>query len=185
MLSLKKQSSYSWERSGLRKIQFDALKKGEKVGFQLGGEGQRTEIVSVKDGTQSYWKGVKKGYRIVSVNGTKVDAITVRTAVKEALCSGSGFTVGMSTGEPKDDEKKSSKSKPSRTKAKTKAAPKVSKKPKVAVDDSKEEIVVVQGYNDEKPIVDNGEFFYQDEVDIGGWFAGDDQGSDYVPIEKR
>jgi len=45
--------------------------------------------------------------------------------------------------------------------------------------------VVVQGYNDEKPIVDNGAFFYQEEVDVGGWFAGDDQDSDYMPIEKR
>merc|ERR1719376_813166 len=157
---------------------------GEKIGFVLGGDGHRQEIVLVKEGTQSYWKGVKKGYRIVSVNGTKVNAITVKTAIREACRSGSAFNVGMSTGTPTNDAKKSSKSKPSRAsvKAKTKAAQKESKQPEAAVDDSKEEIVVVQGYNDEKPIVDNGVFFYQEELDVGGWFAGD-QDSDYMPIE--
>jgi len=183
-LKLKKQSSYSWERSGIRKIQFDALKAGEKIGFSLGGDGHRQEIMSVREGTQSYWKGVKVGYIVVSVNGTKVDAITVKTAIKEACKSGSTFNVGMSTGTPTEAAKKSTKSKSSRTsvKAKAKEVRKVSKKSAAVLDDSKEE-VVEQGYNDEKPIVDNGSFFYQDEVDVGGWFAGD-QDAEYVPIAK-
>jgi len=185
MLSLKKQSSYSWERSGVRKIQFEALKVGEKIGFSLGGEGHRREIMSIKEGTQSYWKGVSKGYVIVSVNGTKVDDITVKTALRDACQSGSAFTVGMSTGAPIEAVEKPSKSKAPRTSVKQerKAAPKESKKPAVVADDSKEE-VVEQGYTDGKPIVDNGSFFYQDEIDVGGWFAGD-QDAEYVPIGKR
>jgi len=189
MASGKKRSSYSWDRSGVRKIQFKALKQKEKIGFSLGGDGKRTEIVSVKEGTQSYWKGVEKGYCIVSVNGTKVDAITVKTAIKSACQSGKDFTIGMSTGLPTDALKVNTKPKAERSssrakKNKKRAEPKVAKKRVAAVDDSKEE-EVIQGYNDSKPIVDKGTFFYQDEVDVGGWFAGDDQVDDYMPIERR
>jgi len=184
MASPKKRSSYSWDRSGVRVIQFKAMKAGEKIGFALGGDGQRQEIVSVKEGTQSYWKGVKKGYVIVSVNGVKVDAITVKSAVKEACASGMKFNIGMSTGAPiEGTAKRSSKTRSSRTSyaRKKKAAPKTAKK-RTTVEESKEEIV--QGYKDEKPIIDNGTFFYQDEIDVG-WFAGDNDESDYVPIERR
>jgi len=185
MAAHKKRSSYSWDLSGIRKVQFKPLKAGEKIGFGLGGDGQRLEIVSVKEGTQAYWKGVKKGYKIVSVRGVKVDAITVKSAIKGACTSGDSFVVSMATGGPikADDEKKVSKAKPKRTSriAKKKAA-KAAMKPKAAVDDSKEEIV--QGYQDEKPIIDQGHFFYQDEVDVGGWFAGDDHADEYVPLSK-
>jgi len=185
MASKKKRSSYSWDRSGIRKVQFKALSSGEKIGFVLGGDGKRTEIVSVKEGTQSYWKGVEKGYKIVSVNGTKVDAITVKTAIRDASRTGKSFTIGMSTGIPTDALKPTKpKAERSNSRAKKKAVPKVAKKRVAAVDDSKEEMKV-QGYNDEKPIVDKGTFLYQDEVDVGGWFAGDDQDSDYMPIGKR
>jgi len=188
MASPRKSSSFSWDRSGVRVIQFKAMKAGEKIGFALGGDGQRQEIVSVKEGTQSYWKGVKKGYSIVSVNGVKVNAITVKSAVKEACASGVKFNIGMSTGAPAaGTAKRSSKARASRSSrtsyaAKKKAAPKTTKK-RTAVDESKEE--VVEGYKDEKPIIDNGTFFYQDEVDAGGWFAGDNEESDYAPIERR
>jgi len=185
MASPRKSSSFSWDRSGVRVIQFKAMKAGEKIGFGLGGDGQRQEIVSVKEGTQSYWKGVKKGYIIVSVNGVKVDAITVKSAVKEACASGMKFNIGMSTGAPAaGTAKRSSKARSSRTSyaAKKKRASKTTKK-RTAVDELKEE--VVEGYKDEKPIIDNGTFFYQDEVDVGGWFAGDNEESDYVPIERR
>jgi len=186
-LQLKKRSSYSWDRSGVRKVQFDALKAGEKIGFSLGGDGQRQEIMSVKEGTQSYWKGIKKGYVIVSVNGIKVDAITVKTAIRDACKSGSSFNVGMSTGTPLEVVKKPSKSKLSRRlsdRAKPKPAKKVIKEPILPADDSKEE-EKAQGYNDEKPIIDNGEFYFQEEVDIGGWFAGDEDAVDYTPIAKN
>jgi len=185
MASHKKKSSYSWDRSGVRKIQFKALKKGEKIGFGLGGDGQRQEIVSVKDGTQAYWKGVKIGYKIVSVNGVKVDAITVKTAIKDACTLGKSFNVGMSTGEKLDlAEKKVSDVKAKRTSKapKKNKASRAAKKPAANVDDSKEEIP--QGYEDEKPIIDNGEFVYQDELDVGGWFAGDEHADEYVPVEK-
>jgi len=185
MATHKKKSSYSWDRSGVRQIQFKALKAGEKIGFGLGGDGQRQEIVSVKDGTQAYWKGVKTGYKIVAVNGVKVDAITVKSAIKNACSLGQGFVVGMSTGEIiKLDDKKVSKVKAKRTSkaAKKSRAPRSAKKPATNVDESKEEIP--QGYEDEKPIVDNGEFNYQEETDVGGWFAGDDQADDYIPVDK-
>jgi len=185
MAAHKKRSSYSWDRSGLRQIQFKALKKGEKIGFGLGGDGQRLEIVSVKEGTQAYWKGVNKGYKVVSVNNVKVDAITVKAAIKGACTSGGNFTVCMATGKPMqaDDEKKVSIAKPKRViKRGSKWGVKANKKRPV-VDDSKEEIVV-QGYQDEKPIIDKGDFFYQDEVDAGGWFAGDEQADEYIPVEK-
>jgi len=185
-LQVKKRSSYSWDRSGVRKVQFDALKAGEKIGFSLGGDGQRQEIVSVKEGTQSYWKGIKKGYVIVSVNGIKVDAITVKTAIRDACKSGSSFNVGMSTGTPLEAIKKPSKSKSRRLseRAKAKPAKKVVKEPILPADDSKEE-GKAQGYNDEKPIIDNGAFYFQEEVDIGGWFAGDEDADDYTPIAKQ
>merc|ERR1719193_2118904 len=96
--SSKSRTSYSWDRSGIRSVHFKALKLGEKVGFTLGGEGHRQEITSVKEGTQSYWKGVKKGYMVVSVNGAQVDAITVKTALQNAFSLGA-FNVGMITGE--------------------------------------------------------------------------------------
>lgn len=185
MASHKKKSSYSWDRSGIRKIQFKALGAGEKIGFGLGGDGQRQEIVSVKDGTQAYWKGVKTGYKIVAVNGVNVDAITVKTAIKDACSSGKEFVVAMATGEIiKLDEKKVSKVKEKRTSrvAKKSRAPRAAKKPAANVEESKEE--VPKGYEDEKPIVDNGEFTYQEEMDVGGWFAGDDQADEYIPVEK-
>jgi len=184
-LQLKKRSSYSWDRSGIRKVQFDALKAGEKIGFSLGGDGQRQEIVSVKDGTQSYWKGIKKGYVIVSVNGVKVDAITVKTAVRDACKSGSSFNVGMTTGTPTEAVKKPSKSKSSRLSQRAKAKPvrKVIKEPIIAADSKEEE--KAQGYNDEKPIIDKGTFDFQEELDIGGWFAGDEDVDDYEPISIR
>jgi C-terminal processing protease CtpA/Prc len=188
MASGKKRSNYSWDRSGIRKITFKALKKGEKIGFSLGGDGKRREIISVKEGTQSYWKGVKIGYTIVSVNGTKVDDITVKTAIKSACQSGKDFTIGMSTALPTDAFKMKNQSKPerssSRAKKKERAQPKIAKKRVANVDDSKEE-VVVQGYNDSKPIIDQGTFSYQDEVDIGEWFTADDQDDDYMPIARR
>jgi len=188
MATHKKQSSYSWDRSGIRSIKFKALKAGEKIGFGLGGDGKRQEIVTVRDGTQAYWKGIKTGYKVVSVNGVKVNAITVKTAIKEACTSGRDFTVGMSTGIPlqADDEKKVSKVKAKRASnapKKGKKAPKAAKKPQVAVDDEKEE--KAQGYVDEKPIIDKGDFVYQDEVDIGGWFAGDEHEDEYIPVERR
>jgi len=179
-------SSFSWERSGVRQIQFKAMRAGEKVGFSLGGDGQRQEIMSVKEGTQAYWKGVKKGYIVVSVNGVKVNSITVKSAIKDACRSGSKFNVGMSTGKPVKEAagKRASKTKSKRKSyaAKKKAAPNVGKK-ESTIEESKED--VAEAYKDEKPIIDNGEFFYQDEVDVGGWFAGDDQESDYVPIKRR
>jgi len=139
----------------------------------------------VREGTQSYWKGIKKGYVVVAVNGIKVDAITVKTAIRDACKSGSKFTVSMSTGAPTEAVKKPSKSKPSPSSARTKPkpAPKVNKKPAPAEDSKDEE--VAQRYKDEKPIIDNGTFFYQDEVDIGGWFASDEQDGDYLPIVRR
>jgi len=184
-LQLKKRSSYSWDRSGIRKVQFDALKAGEKIGFSLGGDGHRQEIVSVKEGTQSYWKGIKTGYVIVSVNGVKVDAITVKTAIRDACKSGSSFNVGMSTGTPTEAVKKPSKSRSSRLSERSKAKParKVIKEP-ILADDSKEE-EKAQGYNDEKPIIDKGTFDFQEELDIGGWFAGDEDVDDYEPISIR
>jgi len=184
-LQVKKRSSYSWDRSGIRKVQFDALKTGEKIGFSLGGDGQRQEIVSVKDGTQAYWKGIKTGYVIMSVNGVKVDAITVKTAIRDACKSGSSFSVGMSTGTPTEAVKKPSKSRSSRLSQRSKAKParKLIKEP-IMADDSKEE-ENVQGYNDEKPIIDNGTYDFQEELDIGGWFAGDEDVDDYTPISKR
>jgi len=185
-LQLKKRSSYSWDRSGIRKVQFDALKAGEKIGFSLGGDGQRQEIVSVKDGTQSYWKGIKTGYVIVSVNGIKVDAITIKTAIRDACKSGRSFTVGMSTGAPTEAVKKPSKSRSLRlsARAKVKPATKVISEPELATDDLKDE-EKEQGYNDGKPIIDNGTFDFQEEMDIGGWFAGDQDVEDYTPIAKR
>jgi len=201
-LAVKKRSSYSWDRSGVRKIQFKALKANEKIGFSLGGDGKRPEIATVKEGTQSYWKGVEKGYCIVAVNGTKVDSITVKTAVRDACRSGKNFTIAMSTGLPSDIRKstsdlrkstsdlRKSSSKPkaerSSSRAKKRSAPKAAKKKRAAapVDDQKEE-VKEQGYNDEKPIIDKGEFTYQDDMDVGGWFDGEDPGSDYTPIARR
>jgi len=185
-LQLKKRSSYSWDRSGIRKVQFDALKAGEKIGFSLGGDGHRQEIVSVKEGTQSYWKGIKTGYVIVSVNGVKVDAITVKTAIRDACKTGSSFTVGMSTGTPTEAVKKPSKSRSSRLsgRAIVKPAKKVIKEPVLAADNLKDE-EKAQGYHDTKPIIDNGTFDFQEEVDIGGWFAGDQDLDDYTPIAKR
>jgi len=185
-LQLKKRSSYSWDRSGIRKVQFDAMKAGEKIGFSLGGDGHRQEIVSVKEGTQSYWKGIKTGYVIVSVNGIKVDAITVKTAIRDACKSGRSFNVGMSTGTPTEAIKKPAKSKSSRLsgRAKVKPATKVMKEPALGSDDLKEE-EKAQGYNDGKPIIDLGTFDFQEEVDIGGWFAGDEDADDYTPIAKR
>jgi len=185
-LQLKKRSSYSWDRSGIRKVQFDALKAGEKIGFSLGGDGHRQEIVSVKEGTQSYWKGIKTGYVIVSVNGIKVDAITVKTAIRDACKSGSSFNVGMSTGTPTEAVKKPSKNKSSSRlsgRVKVKPAAKI-KEPVLPAEDSKEE-EKAQGYNDEKPIIDNGAYDFQEELDIGGWFAGDEDAEDYTPIAKR
>jgi len=187
-LAVKKRSSYSWDRSGVRKIQFKALKANEKIGFSLGGDGKRPEIATVKEGTQSYWKGVEKGYCIVAVNGTKVDSITVKTAVRDACRSGKDFTIAMSTGLPSDTLKSSTKPKAHRSssRAKKRSAPKAAKKKRAAapVDDQKEE-VKEQGYNDEKPIIDKGEFTYQDDMDVGGWFDGEDPGSDYTPIARR
>lgn len=186
----KKRSNYSWDRSGVRKIQFKALKANEKIGFSLGGDGKRLEIATVKEGTQSYWKGVEKGYCIVSVNGSKVNSITVKTAIRDACRSGKDFTILMSTGLPSDALKSSSKMKPkaerSSSRAKKRSAPKASKKKRAAgpADDQKDD-VKEQGYTDEKPIIDKGEFHYQDEVDIGGWFDGEDPESDYTPIKRR
>jgi len=186
MPSPKKQSSFSWDRSGERQIHFKALKVGEKIGFGLGGDGHRQEVVFVKEGTQAYWKGVKKGYVVTSVNGVKVDAITVKSAIKEACSSMRKFNVGMSTGQPAPARavKRASKTKSRQSygTAKKKVAPQVAKK-RAARDDSKEEDV--QDFKDEKPIIDNGSFFYQEEVDLGEWFAGDDEVNEYQPVERR
>lgn len=96
--SPRKVASYSWEIEGsdyVRKIVFKALKQDEKLGFGLGGKGQRTEVVCVREGTQSYWKGLQKGYRVVTVNGNEVNDITVKASIFDVASSGENFSIGF------------------------------------------------------------------------------------------
>jgi len=94
----KKEATFSWEIEGsdyVRKICFKPLKKGEKIGFGLGGKGQRTEVVVIRNGTQAYWKGVLKGYLVATVNGKEVNDITVSSALQDAVTSGKDFVIGF------------------------------------------------------------------------------------------
>jgi len=96
--SPRKVASYSWEIEGsdyTRKIAFKALKAGEKLGFGLGGEGKRTEVVFVRDGTQSYWKGLQKGYKVITVNGNEVNDITVKSSIFDVTSGTKDFTIGF------------------------------------------------------------------------------------------
>merc|ERR1719193_3069853 len=75
----KKVTSFSWEIEGsdyIRQIACKPLKDDEKIGFGLGGKGQRTEVVVVRVGTQAYWAGVLVGYKVINVNKKSVDDIS-------------------------------------------------------------------------------------------------------------
>jgi len=94
----KKPSSFTWEIAGsdyVRHISFKKLRADEKVGFGLGGKGQRCEVVHVAGNTQADWRGVKKGYKVTAVNGQNVTDITVTPALRDALASGKDFTIDM------------------------------------------------------------------------------------------
>jgi len=96
--SPQKVTSYSWEIEGsdyIRNVVFKALKDGEKLGFGLGGKGKRTEIVVIREGSQSYWKGIKKGYKVVTVNGNEIDDITVKASIYDVTSSDKDFTIGF------------------------------------------------------------------------------------------
>jgi len=191
--SHKKQASFSWERKGkgssnVRNVNFKALKKGEKIGFGLGGEGKRQEVVSVREGTQSYWKGVLKGYKIVTVNGKTVDAITIKSAIRGACSSGKDFVVGMQVPgmkATKDDCKTSPderKNSSSRSKVPKTYGRKAKKRPQKTKEVSEKK--VVEDYIDERPIIDNGANF-QENADDGNFFMGEDEDAEeYVPIKR-
>jgi len=97
-IKIKSPRALSWEIEGsdyIRNVAFKALKEGEKLGIGLGGKGQRTEVVVVREGTQSYWKGIKKGYKILTVNSNDVNAITVKSSIQGCATSGKNFTIGF------------------------------------------------------------------------------------------
>merc|ERR1719285_1147542 len=94
----KKVTSFSWEIEGsdyVRQIAFKPLKDDEKIGFGLGGEGQRTEVVVVRVGTQAYWAGVLVGYKVINVNKKAVDDISATSAIQDAISSGKEFSIGF------------------------------------------------------------------------------------------
>jgi len=177
--SPRKVASFSWEIEGsdyVRKIVFKALKHDEKLGFGLGGKGQRTEVVLVREKTQSYWKGLQKGYKVVSVNGREVNDITVKASIADAASSGKDFTMcflvpdkpdwpdkekdGVSaiadeTGLPADDQPKE-------------------KKEDIPIEEEAKAIT------DDKPIIDNG--IDEDTKDEKG--ADDDTDEEYEKIMK-
>jgi len=183
-MSPRKVASYSWEIEGsdyVRKVAFKALKAGEKLGFGLGGEGQRTEVVFVRDGTQSYWKGIQKGYKVVNVNGNEINDITVKPLVSEATRSGKDFTIGFLVPNKPDwaDKEKDGV----RALADGSGLP-ADDQPL----DKKEDIPIeeeVKAIEDDKPIIDNGKDEDTKE-DAGEGFSGaaEDTDEEYESIMK-
>merc|ERR1719510_1466587 len=79
----------------MRSMQFKPLKKDEKIGFALGGKGKRCEVDGVRENSQAYWKGIKKGYKVVKVNDKEATDITVKTLLAD-VCNGSRpFSITM------------------------------------------------------------------------------------------
>jgi len=184
LTSPKKVASYSWEIEGsdyVRKVTFKALKSGEKLGFGLGGKGQRTEVVFVRDGTQSYWKGLQKGYKVVNVNGNEINDITVKPSISEATSSGKDFTIAFLVPNKPDwaDKEKDG----IRALADDSGLP-ADDQPL----DKKEDIPIeeeVKAIEDNKPIIDNGKDEDTKEGDGEGVFgAAEDTDEEYESIMK-
>jgi len=184
LTSPKKVASYSWEIEGsdyVRKVTFKALKSGEKLGFGLGGKGQRTEVVFVRDGTQSYWKGLQKGYKVVNVNGNEINDITVKPSISEATSSGKDFTIAFLVPNKPDwaDKEKDG----IRALADDSGLP-ADDQPL----DKKEDIPIeeeVKAIEDNKPIIDNGKDEDTKEDDGEGVFgAAEDTDEEYESIMK-
>jgi len=183
-ISPRKAASYSWEIEGsdyVRKVTFKALKSGEKLGFGLGGKGQRTEVVFVRDGTQSYWKGLQKGYKVVNVNGNEINDITVKPLISDATSSGKDFTISFLVPNRPDwaDKEKDGV----RALADDSGIP-ADDKPL----DKKEDIPIekeVKAIEDEKPIIDNGKDEDTKQDDGEGVFgAAEDTDEEYESIMK-
>lgn len=183
----KKGSSFSWQIKGsknVRNISFKAKNKTEKIGFRLGSQGKRLEIVNVRDGTQSYWKGVLKGYKIVNVNGKLVDAITIKSAIREAWASGKTFNIGFKVPglETSDDDSKANTARPVKKASKKKQKPRNTRKI-----DEDNEVKVREEYIDETPIIDHG-VIYKERADDEGFFFAEEKDNDdepYVPLKNR
>jgi len=94
---LKKKKNFSWDKTDkrLRKIIFKALQKDEKLGLELGLGDKCLDVVAVREGSPAYWKGVEKGYKMVSVNKVAVSVDTVKAALRNACTSGKDFTMVM------------------------------------------------------------------------------------------
>jgi len=185
LASPKKVASYSWEIEGsdyTRKILFKALKDGEKVGFGLGGKGQRTEVVFVRNGTQSYWKGLQKGYKVVTVNGLEVNDITVKSSIFDAASSGKDFTIGFLVPNKPDwaDNDKDGVS----ALADDSGPPADDQPNEKKVDLPIEEEVKVSA--DDKPIIDKGkdEDTKEENKDEGIFGAADDTDEEFETIMK-
>jgi len=184
-LSPRKVASYSWEIEGsdyVRKITFKALKQDEKIGFGLGGKGQRTEVVLVREGTQSYWKGLQKGYKVVSVNGNEVNDITVKSSIFDAMSSGKDFTISFLVPDKPDwaDKEKDGVS----ALADDTGLP-ADDQPK----EKKEDIPIEEeskATTDDKPIIDKGkdEDTKEGKADDGVFGAADDTDEEYKKIMK-
>lgn len=183
-LAPRKVSSYSWEIEGsdyIRKITFKVLKDGEKLGFGLGGQGKRTEVVCVRVGTQSYWKGLKEGYKVISVNGNQVNDITVKASICDATSSGKDFTIGFQVpGKPDwpDSQKDGVSSTVGDTGPPADDKPE-EKKENTAVEEEKKVSIIT-----EEPIIDKGiiEDSRWENFDDGLFGAFDDIEDEYDAI---
>jgi len=174
--SPRKVASYSWEIEGsdyVRKIVFKALKQDEKLGFGLGGKGQRTEVVCVREGTQSYWKGLQKGYKVVTVNGNEVNDITVKASIFDVATSGENFSIGFLVPDKPDW--------PDKDKDGVSALADDTGPPADDLPDEKKEDIPIEdskANTDDKPIIDNG----IDEDTKEG--KADDTDEEYEKIKK-
>jgi len=184
-ISPRKVSSYSWEIEGsdyIRKVTFKALKDGEKLGFGLGGKGQRTEVVFVRDGTQSYWKGLQKGYKVLTVNGNEINDITVKPSIFDATSSGKDFTIGFLVPNKPDwaDKEKDRVSALADDSGPPADDQPIEKKGDIPI---VEEVKVSE---DNKPINDNGRDEDTKEVEDAGVFgATDNTDEEYESIMKQ
>merc|ERR1719510_1243644 len=79
----------------MRSMQFKPLKKDEKIGFALGGKGKRCEVDGVRENSQAYWKGIKKGYKVVKVNDKDATDITVKTLLADVCNGNRPFSITM------------------------------------------------------------------------------------------
>jgi len=74
-----------------RRIGFKPLKDGMKIGFSL--DEHSTTVKRVIENTQAYWKGVKPGWNVLSVNEVPIDVNTVKPSIKGAIAEKTEFCI--------------------------------------------------------------------------------------------